>query len=203
MGNVRAFDNPVLERPSRVHPAVPACVWGPIALGIIYFGYHRDLSAGAVALTSIAGVAAWTLAEYFLHRWAFHWQPNNPRLRKLVYPIHGLHHDYQEWDRLVAPPLLAVPLWFAFLGLFWLALGSPWVFPFLGGFTIGYLVYDYTHFYTHFGRPRSRIGKGLRRRHLQHHFACPDRWYGVSSPLWDYVFCTHLPRGIKPAQRGH
>ena len=69
----------------------------------------------------------------------------------------------------------------------------------IGGFLIGYLGYDYTHYATHFVRPKTRIGKGLRKRHLQHHFACPDRWYGVSSPLWDYVFRTHVPRGVRPA----
>ncbi len=77
---------------------------------------------------------------------------------------------------------------------------SPAVFPFFGGFTIGYLMYDYIHFHTHFGQSRSRLAKSLRRRHLQHHFACPDRLYGVSSPLWDYVFRTHLRRGERPAQ---
>ena len=126
--------------------------------------------------------------------------PRNPRLKKIFYPVHQLHHDAQEWDRLVAPLLMSVPIWLAFLWLFWVTLGTPIVFPFVAGFTIGYLAYDYIHFYTHFGRPRTWIGRGLRRRHLQHHFAAHDRWYGVSSPLWDFVFRTHVPRGVKPAQ---
>ena len=200
--SVRAFDNDVLERLSRVHPAIPICVWGPIGIGLVGLGYVLGLSPAVCAGLTALGVLAWTLAEYVLHRWIFHWEPESDRLREAVYPIHGLHHDVQEFDRLVAPPLMAVPLWLLFLALFWRLLGTPTIFPFFGGFTVGYLAYDYIHFYTHFARPRSRIGKGLRRRHLQHHFARHDRWYGVSSPLWDYVFRTHVPSGERPARSG-
>jgi len=200
--SVRAFDNPLLERLSRVHPGFPICVWGPIALGLIVLGGWLGLGIPALLGLVASGFVIWTLTEYLLHRFVFHWEPRNPGLRKALYPIHQLHHDVQEWDRLVAPPLMAVPMWLAFLGLFWLGLGSPTIFPFFAGFTIGYLSYDYVHLFTHFGTPRTWIGKGLRRRHLQHHFACHDRWYGVSSPFWDYVFRTHVPRGQKPAQMG-
>jgi hypothetical protein len=197
--SVRAFDNPWLERSSRVHPLVPICVWGPVALALAFVGYSMGVGAVSLGALVLLGTLAWTLTEYLLHRWIFHWQPSSPRAKRIVYPIHGLHHDVQEWDRLVAPPLMAVPLWLLFLGLAWLVVGSPTVFPFFAGFTIGYQGYDYIHFYTHFGKPRSRIGRGLRRRHLQHHFACPGRWYGVSSPLWDFVFRTHVLRGKRAA----
>lgn len=199
---VRLYDNPVLEALTRVHPAVPISIWGPVALGLIYLGYHLDLGIGWTAGLAGAGLFSWTFFEYVLHRWIFHWEPSSPKLRELFYPMHQLHHDVQEWDRLLAPPMMAVPLWMGFMGLFYWALGTPTVFPFFGGFTIGYLCYDYIHFYTHFVRPRSRIGKALRRRHLQHHFACEDRWYGVSSPLWDFVFRTHVPRGERPSEAG-
>jgi len=196
---VRAFDNPVLERLSRVHPAIPICTWGPVALGSIYLGIRAEMAVPRVIGFVIVGLFSWTLVEYVLHRWIFHWQSRNARLRAWFYPVHQLHHDVQEWDRIVAPPLMSLPLAVILLGLFWLLIGPPMVFPFFGGFIIGYLAYDYTHYATHFVSPRTWIGKGLRKRHLQHHFACPDRWYGVSSPLWDYVFRTHVPRGVSPS----
>lgn len=199
-GRVRLFENPLLERLSRVHPVVPIALWGPPSLGLVYLGYYFGLSWPVVLALSIVGLLGWTLAEYILHRWVFHWQPKHPGLRELFYPVHELHHDVQERDRLVMPPLLALPFWLAFVGLFWVLLGTPILFPVCGGFTIGYLIYDYIHFYTHYGRPRSRIGKALRRRHLQHHYAWPDRWYGVSSPFWDFVFRTHVRPGEKPAK---
>jgi dihydroceramide fatty acyl 2-hydroxylase len=199
-GKVQLFDNPLLERLSRVHPVVPICVWGPVALGSVYLGLRGGLSVPETAGLTVAGFFAWTLFEYILHRWIFHWQPRDPRFRELYYPVHEVHHDAQEWDRIVAPPLMAVPLAVISAGVFWLILDPPTVFAVFGGFVIGYLGYDYTHYATHFARPRTWIGKGLRKRHLQHHFACPDRWYGVSSPLWDYVFRTHVPRGARPSE---
>jgi len=198
-GKVRAFDNPLLERLSRIHPAVPLCLWGPISIVWIYLGLRDGISAPRVAGLTVVGLVSWTLTEYILHRWIFHWRPRNSTLRDWFYPVHQLHHDVQEWDRIVAPPLMSVPLAVVLFGVFWLLLGQPTVFPFFGGFIIGYLAYDYTHYATHFVRPRTWIGKGLRKRHLQHHFACPDRWYGVSSPLWDHIFRTHVPRGVRPS----
>lgn len=191
---VQAFANPLLERLSRVHPALPVCVWGPIAVVFVVLGYQAGQAGLVLAAFFGAGLFVWTFTEYVMHRWVFHWEAGNAKVRDFFYPMHRLHHDAQEWDRLVMPPLLAVPLWLSFLGIFWLLLGAPSIFPFYAGFTIGYLIYDYIHFYTHFGRPRMRIGKALRRRHLQHHFVYPDRWYGVSSPLWDFVFRTHARR---------
>lgn len=199
---VRLYENPILEALTRVHPAVPIAIWGPMALVLIWLGWYRGVSpAGTLGLT-LFGLFSWTFAEYCLHRWVFHWEPRSERLRKFFYPMHQLHHDVQEWDRLVAPPMMAVPLALALFALFYMLLGTPTLFPFYGGFLIGYLAYDYIHFYTHFVTPKSAIGKGLRKRHLQHHFAAEDAWYGVSSPFWDYVFRTHVPRDAVPSRYG-
>ena len=44
----------------------------------------------------------------------------------------------QEWDRLVAPPMMAVPFVMILVTLFYLLLGTPTLFPCFGGFLIGY-----------------------------------------------------------------
>lgn len=196
---IRLFENDFLEALTRVHPAVPALIWGPFSLGIIWLGWYLGLSVGVVAALTLIGGFVWTFAEYCLHRWVFHFEPRNATLKKIFYPVHQLHHDVQEWDRLVAPPMMAVPIAVVMMFFFYWILGTPTVFPFFGGFLIGYLAYDYIHFYTHFVTPKSEIGKGLRKRHLQHHFAGDEIWFGVSSPLWDYVFRTHVPKGVRPS----
>lgn len=197
----RAFESDFMERLSRIHPAFPAIFWGPVALAAILWGIWSGVHWAAALGLTLGGLFVWTFFEYVLHRWIFHFVPENEGLKKWYYLVHQIHHDYQEWDRLVAPPLLSGALCAIFLGLFWLIFGSPMMWPFFGGFTIGYLAYDYVHFYTHFAKPKTAIGKGLRRRHLQHHHAYPDRWYGVSSPLWDYVFRTHVRPGEARAPR--
>jgi hypothetical protein len=46
--------------------------------------------------------------------------------------------------------------------------------------------------------PRFELFNVLRRRHMQHHYTTPERWYGVSTPLWDYVFRTTAPARRDP-----
>ncbi len=197
----QAFSSPLLERLSRCHPIVPALMWVPMSAYLMYLGFVQGLTLLTSASLWIAGFFLWTFCEYILHRWIFHFEFKNPALQKMWYPVHRLHHDVQEWDRLVAPPLMSVPLFFVFLGVFYAWPGAPLMMPLFSGFIVGYLGYDYVHYYTHFARPTSRIGKGLRKRHLQHHFAFDDRWFGVSSPLWDYVFGTYVKEGERARRR--
>ena len=37
---------------------------------------------------------------------------------------------------------------------------------------------------------KSGIAQWMKHHHGIHHYRNPDRGYGVSSPLWDYVFGT-------------
>jgi len=93
------------------------------------------------------------------------------------------------------PPAVSIPLSGLFYGLFYLVvgklLGLPyWVHPMVGGFTLGYLVYDLTHYATHHFAMRSGILRYLKRYHMMHHYKTPDQRFGVSSPLWDIVYRT-------------
>jgi sterol desaturase/sphingolipid hydroxylase (fatty acid hydroxylase superfamily) len=72
---------------------------------------------------------------------------------------------------------------------------SHWVGPVLSGFITGYLFYDLTHYATHHFPMRRGIWKWLKRYHMQHHYKTPNQRYGVSSPLWDFVF------GTRPVER--
>lgn len=62
------------------------------------------------------------------------------------------------------------------------------------GFLVGYVVYDTTHYATHHWKMQSPVGRFLREYHLRHHYRDDDLGYGVSSPLWDYVFGTVATR---------
>jgi sterol desaturase/sphingolipid hydroxylase (fatty acid hydroxylase superfamily) len=37
---------------------------------------------------------------------------------------------------------------------------------------------------------KSRLAQMVKHHHILHHFQDPAKRYGVSSPLWDYVFGT-------------
>ncbi len=180
---------------------MPAIIFVPVIVAGIVLGASEGQGAGEIVLLALAGIAFWTLTEYWLHRKFFHWEPDNDLGRKMHFIIHGVHHDHpNDKLRLVMPPAASIPLASLFFGLFWLVLGAPTVFPFFAGFIVGYLIYDYTHYYVHHFVPRSEFGKRLREQHMRHHFQDHRYGFGVSTPLWDAVFQT-LPRR-RPEARG-
>jgi dihydroceramide fatty acyl 2-hydroxylase len=188
------FENRLLDFFSRIHPAVPALIFVPVIAALVWLGASDGQGALEIVLLLAAGIALWTLAEYWLHRKFFHWKPDNAIGRRMHFIIHGVHHDHpNDKLRLVMPPGASIPLAALFFGLFYLVLGLPTALPTFAGFLIGYLVYDYTHYYVHHFVPKSDLGKRLREQHMRHHFQDHRYGFGVSSPLWDVVFRT-LPR---------
>lgn len=186
----RMFDSNVLDKLSRVHPSVPVILFVPAIAVLIAMGLDRVQPLAVIGLV-LAGYLFWTLAEYWLHRLVFHFEPEEGIGKRLHWIIHGVHHDHpNDPMRLVMPPAVSIPLAALFLLLFWTVLGPGLAPAFGGGFLAGYLVYDMCHFYLHHGSPTSKMGKLLRRNHMRHHFQDHERGYGVSVTLWDHVFRT-------------
>ncbi|HEY8041828.1 MAG TPA: sterol desaturase family protein [Polyangiaceae bacterium] len=188
----RMFESDFLERFSRIHPATIFFAWIPVAaFFLVRTVLRHDLALPAIPALFVGGMFSWTLAEYVLHRWVFHWTNDTAWGRRIHFLLHGVHHQCpNDKDRLVMPLPTSIPLAFIFYGLFYAALGRTLGEPFFAGFVVGYLFYDGTHYFVHHFTPGSRWGKFLRRHHLTHHFADHDGGFGVSSPLWDYVFRT-------------
>jgi sterol desaturase/sphingolipid hydroxylase (fatty acid hydroxylase superfamily) len=191
------FDSPLLDRFTRVHPAVPVVMYAPVITVLFVLGVDRAGFWNAVGLV-IGGYAVWTLTEYWLHRVVFHFEPEDGIGARLHWMIHGVHHDHpNDPKRLVMPPSASVPLALLFAALFWLVLGSPWWMPFTAGFLGGYLAYDMIHYHVHHHRPRTRVGRTLRELHMRHHFQDHERGFGVSAPYWDHVFGTPPQRRVR------
>jgi sterol desaturase/sphingolipid hydroxylase (fatty acid hydroxylase superfamily) len=190
--SVPLFTTPWLERLSHVHPAVPVAIYAPV---IAYFGW-RAIDGGAVAALGqlVVGLVIWSLVEYVLHRWVFHYTPRTTWGRRVHFLAHGVHHDFpRDSTRLVMPPAVSIPLAFAFWGAF-RALTGPASHGIFAGFVLGYLLYDMIHFATHHWPMHGRVGHALKRYHLRHHYRDEQTAYGVSSPLWDVVFGTRPRR---------
>ncbi len=188
------FQSRFLDFFSRIHPAVPALIYVPVIVALIALAAGDGAGGLEIAGLFLAGVAIWTLSEYWLHRIVFHWDPDHPVGHRLHFIIHGVHHDHpNDRMRLVMPPGASIPLAALFFGLFWLIFGIPTALALFAGFLTGYLIYDYTHYYLHHFVPRSDFGKRLRESHMRHHFQDHRYGFGVSSPFWDKVFRT-VPR---------
>ncbi|GEP09793.1 sterol desaturase family protein [Methylobacterium gnaphalii] len=144
----------------------------------------------AVSGGSLVGVAvgalAWTLAEYVLHRWAFHALP-------FFRPAHDEHHAKPS-------SRTGVTSWHSLLIFGGLALVLP---PgILAGFVLGYLAYITAHHAVHHWRVGPTISVqgltlphplyALKLRHVAHHRGVEAN-FGVVTTAWDRVFGTYRP----------
>lgn len=191
--SIRIFKNPILEAMTHVHPIIPLLLWAPVVAYASFLAFTLD---GQTPLTFLAwgftALIVWTLTEYTLHRFVFHWDPDHAIGKRFVFLFHGLHHDDpNDATRLVMPPVPAVLIMFVLWKLFSLVIPAQGLNAFMAWFISGYLVYDYIHFATHHFKMTSKVGRFLKKWHIRHHFAHEDARYGVSSPLWDYIFRTH------------
>jgi sterol desaturase/sphingolipid hydroxylase (fatty acid hydroxylase superfamily) len=168
-----------------------------LGIGLLYLTF-RDEPRNLLHLFWLfpLGVLAWTLIEYGLHRFAFHVHVTNPKLRELINGSHMNHHRApRDKDRLfvhVNYGLLISALIFG--GLYAIFGRSDWVIGMICGIWAGFLYYESVHYRSHVtAATRGLIGR-QRRAHFYHHFTDNTRCFGVTSPLWDYVFRTQLPQ---------
>ncbi|HEY2800382.1 MAG TPA: sterol desaturase family protein [Chthoniobacterales bacterium] len=188
---VRMFESDFLEFFSHVHPVVPWIIYLPLIGWMFELALvEREFSPGKTASLFVLGLFLWTLVEYVMHRWVFHYQPRSAWGKRLHFMMHGVHHDYpKDASRLVMPPSVSLPLAAVFYGLFFLAFGrlAPAIFA---GLLAGYLFYDTVHYATHHFAMKRGVWRWLKQYHMRHHYQDDEVGYGVSSPIWDYVFGT-------------
>lgn len=127
----------------------------------------------------------WTLLEYLLHCFVLHGA-------SVFGSMHAVHHASPR-------AYVGTPTWIT-LGVIWLIVFVPaWrgvsfnvASGLTAGFMMGFLWYGIVHHVIHYRRPRLLASwlPVTTRRHLRHHHsACPGN-FGVTVPLWDYLFGT-------------
>lgn len=190
--SVKMFENDFLERFTKVHFSVPLLLYVPFVIYFLYqAGIDNSLVWWQIPAYFLLGVLVWSVTEYVMHRFVFHYEPPGKWGKRLHFIFHGVHHDYpNDSKRLVMPPSVSIPLallfYFGFKNLF----GATLVAPFFAGFLVGYLFYDMLHYAVHHVNSNNKIFIALKTHHLKHHFKEPNLGYGVSSPLWDVVVGT-------------
>ncbi len=190
--SIRLFDSPLLEAMTHVHPIIPLVMWGPFCTWLFYRAAIIKQNTGSdFILFGLLGLFVWTLTEYAVHRYLFHYPAKSNFGKRMVFLFHGIHHDQpDDPTRLVMPPVPAVLLMGLFYGLFSLFIPGQFIEVFMGFFVVGYLTYDYIHYATHHFPMKSKVGRYLRKYHLRHHHAKEESKYGVSNPMWDYILGT-------------
>lgn len=190
-GTKKLFKNPILEKLSRTHIGVPLTVFAVYAVSLLYWSVtHTSLTAVTTIGLFFLGFLSFTFVEYLVHRYVYHLSTHTEWRRKFQYKAHGVHHEFpKDKDRLAMPPLLSITVATILLLFFRLVMGD-FAFAFLPGFLVGYAYYLAVHYVVHIYQPPKNFLRSLWVNHSVHHYKDGDLVFGVSSPLWDYIFGT-------------
>lgn len=161
----------------------------------------------AVSVASLAvGLLSWGLIEYSIHRWVLH---REPRVDSAGVPgnrTHLAHHaDPNALDRLNVQLSESLPICVVYFLTAWALTGDlrEAVFAY-DGLMLGYFFYEYLDYQAHHGAARGAVVRYFRRYHLLHHHYDARVRFGVTSPLFDYLFGTfHVEKRQQPARLLH
>jgi sterol desaturase/sphingolipid hydroxylase (fatty acid hydroxylase superfamily) len=148
------------------------------------------------------GLMIWTLLEYFIHRFLFHIRMplRNARLREIVNVSHlGHHASPRDPTKVLVQTPFGIAISAVLFGLLYVATRS--VFSSAGmmvGIWAGFLYYEAVHYRVHFSLSGAGLLAWQRRAHFYHHFSNNKRCFGVTSPIWDYVFRTTRTTSSEP-----
>jgi sterol desaturase/sphingolipid hydroxylase (fatty acid hydroxylase superfamily) len=196
----RIFKNRFLESLTKSNPQITILFYTVMISYFLFLNFQfTDNNFNKTVLLYASGIVSWTLIEYILHRYVFHIDEYIPKLKRLHYMLHGIHHEQpRDRERLFMPPVPGTII-AGILLLFWYLVIGVHSFGFMAGISTGYLLYSYIHYSVH-TKPVFEPLKSLWKHHALHHYKYPDRAYGVSSPLWDIVFKTMPPKKISQKQ---
>jgi len=197
-GQATIFKNPILERLTKTDLTSNVIVYGTIVLILLYVGlYIKKIPFLTFTGIFVFALFSWTLAEYILHRYLFHWISESKLIQRFHFILHGSHHLFpKDTDRILMPPVPGIIMATILFGIFYLiftVIGIPlYTWAFFPGFFLGYLLYSFLHRATHVNKPPKKF-KFLWRHHILHHYKYPDKAFGVSTTFWDKVFGTMPP----------
>jgi sterol desaturase/sphingolipid hydroxylase (fatty acid hydroxylase superfamily) len=197
-GQATIFQNPFLESLTKTNLRSNVIIYGMVVLILIYVAiFIKNIPVLTFTGIFLFAILSWTLAEYLLHRYLFHWMSENKLAKRFHFIMHGSHHLFpKDIDRILMPPVPGIILASALFGFFYLLftlLGIPlYTWAYFPGFFLGYILYSFLHRATHINKPPKRF-KFLWRHHSLHHYKYPDLAFGVSTVFWDKVFGTMPP----------
>lgn len=195
----KLFKSKFIEALTRSNIVVIDIMYIILAIILIasYYIYFNP-SISAIVQWFFTGLISWSFAEYIMHRFLYHKIKDASYDTGLQYLFHGIHHKYpRDDDRLVLPVVPSLIIASLFLGIFYLIFQES-ALVFGAGFLIGYLIYITIHWTIHkYTPPKNKFLSWWWNHHNIHHYQQPDRAFGVSSPIWDFIFRTMPEKGRK------
>lgn len=184
---IQLFINPNLERLTHVHPCSPFLFFIPIMLVFSYLAIIH-LTLLKFILGFFVGLFLWSFMEYIMHRYIFHYSYRVSE--KFFFLMHGVHHaSPRDSTRLVMSPIISLLAASVIYSIYHFIFNTYYEAIFAGT-ACGYMIYDLTHYAIHKYNFKNSVFQYLKRYHFSHHYYDSEKGYGVSSPLWDYIFQT-------------
>jgi sterol desaturase/sphingolipid hydroxylase (fatty acid hydroxylase superfamily) len=151
------------------------------------------------ALACVLLLTAMPLLEWVIHKFVLHCpQPHGwPGARAvswLLEEVHYRHHrDPRDLNYVFAQLWLTLPPYALFLAAVAAFGRSRSLVVALGAtLLLFYLVYEWTHFVAHYTyTPRNRLGGYMKKYHTLHHYQNETFWFGITTPLADFLLRTH------------
>lgn len=165
----------------------------------------NESSLTAAAGLFVAGLLTWGLYEYVTHRWVLHREPKAEGFNLPGNVTHLRHHaDPNSLQRLNVQLSESIPVCVVYYLAAWALTGSWQAATHLyTGLIAGYFFYEYLDFQAHHGTSRGRLTRYFRKYHLQHHHFDATVRFGVTSPLFDYIFGTFHIEKSRGTNRAH
>lgn len=199
---VRLFGNPFLEALTVMSVPTFLALWAVLLPAILVVAVVTAPTLWAPLLFA-GGIVAWTLTEYMLHRFVFHFEARSALVRRIVFIIHGNHHSSPNDPlRNLMPPIVSIPVGAAVWAVAYMALGAPGTWAFFG-FMSGYVFYDLVHYACHQWPMKGRLARILKTHHMRHHHLKVEGNYAITGMFWDGVLSTKLKANRDRVQADH
>lgn len=188
---IRLFGSPALEVLTVISARVFIALWAICLPAILVCALFYAPTIWAPALV-IVGVLGWTLTEYALHRFVFHFDARSELLKRAIFVIHGNHHaDPNDPLRNLMPPVVSLPvgalIWF--MCVVTIGPSGTWC---LLGFMLGYVAYDLVHYACHQWPMKGRLARSLKLHHMRHHHVRAAGNYAITGMAWDRIMKTRI-----------
>ncbi len=143
---------------------------------------------GLAGLSFGLGAFFWTFAEYAIHNWAGH----KGRGKNEFSREHMTHHRKKGYFSPAFKKIQAALAAVVVVGIPSVLLVGPVLgSAFTTGFILMWMGYEYVHRICHTDAPTTAYGRWARKSHFLHHFMYANSNFGVTTPLWDFVFRTY------------
>jgi len=168
-------------------------LWSPFIVMMVNKALEH-VSAFHTCTMFFVGLLSWSIVEYALHRFVFHIYTYSTNWNIFHFFAHGIHHlTPNDATRLTFPPTFSIVIMFLVYQIPSFFAPTSGAQSWIAGVACGFMLYDAIHYYFHHGDAPwlPEFLKKMKSAHLDHHYKNDSKNFGVTSPLFDWVFGTY------------